>query len=219
MTIHKSPLTFLSAFFFSPYSEKEAKNPSVLSTSLCKSLFFLSLLSCPTHPHTPPLQNRVFLATLWYKKPSALKFIWVQRNLEGFIITYLLAEADLAVRFYPRPIDLVRMFTPEVTGRASICIRPWARFFPPLIGLSMSAPCLLTLITLFFSRRQCYTEFSCSSGISDLPEEEREPDRERRRGKRMSTREGTCRSQRVGMANFRATILIILSTFPLDFDT
>lgn len=79
-----------------------------------------------------------------------MKFIWVQLNLGGFIITYLLAEADLAVRFYPRPIDLVRMFTPEVTGRASICIRPWARFFPPLIGLSMSAPWLLTLITLFF---------------------------------------------------------------------
>lgn len=71
-------------------------------------------------------------------------------RLEGFIITYLLAAADLAVRFYPRPIDLVRMFTPEVTGRASICIRPWARFFPPLIGLSMSAPCLLALITLYF---------------------------------------------------------------------
>lgn len=117
-----------------------------------------------------------------------MKFIWVQLNLEGFIITYLLAEADLAVRFYPRPIDLVRMFTPEVTGRASICIRPWARFFPPLIGLSVSAPCLLTLITLFFvfffSRRQCYAEFSRSSGISDLPEEQRATDMEGEREKR-----------------------------------
>lgn len=103
------------------------------------------LASVPT-----PFKYRVLFPTLWYKTQSELKFIWVQLTLGGFIITYLLAEADLAVRFYPRPIDLVRMFTPEVTGRASICIRPWARFFPPLIGLSMSAPCLLTLITLFF---------------------------------------------------------------------
>lgn len=42
------------------------------------------------------------------------------------------------------------MFTPEVSGRASICIRPWARFFLPLIGLSMRAQCLLSLITSFF---------------------------------------------------------------------
>lgn len=103
------------------------------------------------HAHqTHTCSAGVFFATLQWEKPSLLKFIWVQLSLEGYIITYLLAEADLALRFYPRPIDLVRMFTPEVTGRASICIRPWARFFPTLIGLSMSAPCLLTLITLLF---------------------------------------------------------------------
>ncbi|TNN31571.1 hypothetical protein EYF80_058278 [Liparis tanakae] len=82
------------------------------------------------------------------------------------------------------------MFAPEVTGRAPICIRPWARFFPPLIGLSTSAPCLLTLITLFFSRRRCYSEFS--SDTSDLPEEGRpagEED-ERSQGRRKKQESG-----------------------------
>lgn len=120
-------------------------------------------------------------------------------RLEGFIITYLLAAADLAVRFYPRPIDLVRMFTLEVTGRASICIRPWARFFPPLIGLSMSAPCLFALITLCFIF--LFFFFIPETVLRRVQPELR---MERRRDKR---REGV-RVEKVQLGNF--TVLIIL---------
>lgn len=51
------------------------------------------------------------------------------------------------------------MFPPWVAGRASICIRPWARFFLALIGLSKGAWCAPALITLSFLGRQCYAEF------------------------------------------------------------
>lgn len=145
------------------------------------ALFNFSCLA-PSPPHPHPFSRTGSFLPLYdirNRACSNAKFIWVQLNLEGFIITYLLAEADLAVRFYPRPIDLVRMFTPEVTGRASICIRPWARFFPPLIGLSMSAPCLLTLITLFFPGDSATQ--SSAAAPAYQPEEERETNRERER--------------------------------------
>lgn len=73
------------------------------------------------------------------------------------------------------------MFTPEVTGRASICIRPWARFFPPLIGLSMSAPCLLTLITLFFPGDSA-TQSSAAAPAYQTCRRKRERERPTERG-------------------------------------
>lgn len=51
------------------------------------------------------------------------------------------------------------MFPPWVAGCASICIRPWARFFLALIGLSKGAWCAPALITLSFLGRQCYAKF------------------------------------------------------------
>lgn len=185
---------------------------------------FLISLVLPPAPLIPtPFPHRVFLATLWYKKWSEFKFIWVQLNLEGFIITYLLAEADLAVRFYPRLIDLVRMFTPEVTGRASICIRPWARFFPPLIGLSMSAPCLLTLITLFFPGDSATQ--SSAAAPAYQPEEERETNREREgeegdEKQGVNTRWGQVRVRRGRWKTLEAiSFFFFFHTFALNFDT
>ena len=51
-------ISLLSPFclpvFFSLPGEKEVKNPSVVSTSLCKSFFFLFISLLPRTPHTPP---------------------------------------------------------------------------------------------------------------------------------------------------------------------
>lgn len=199
MTIHKSTHLFVFlGFFFLPY-EKEVKNPSVLTASLCKSLFlfsFLSLLSCHTHPPHPT-------SPAW-----------------GLSCHFVISEAKL-VEVHLSSVKSWGIHHYIFTGWGWACCKVlpsshWSsahvhsRGYGTCFHLHKALGKVLSTIDwpvherpvpshidhFVFSRRQCYTEFSCSSGISDLPEEERERERLTERKKKECKR-GISKSPRV----------------------